>query len=35
VLVAGNGDSIFKRLMSAIGRDDLGNDPALTHNDGA
>ena len=34
VLVAGNGDSIFRRLMSAIGRDDLGNDPALTHNDG-
>ena len=34
VLVAGNGDSIFKRLMEAIGRDDLGNDPALAHNDG-
>ena len=34
VLVAGNGDSIFKRLMSAIGRDDLGDDPDLTHNDG-
>ena len=34
VLVAGNGDSIFKRLMSAIGRDDLGNDSDLTHNDG-
>ena len=34
VLVAGNGDSIFKRLMSAIGRDDLANDPGLTHNDG-
>jgi formyl-CoA transferase len=34
VLVAGNGDSIFKRLMSAIGRDDLGNDPDLKHNDG-
>jgi len=34
VLVAGNGDSIFKRLMTAIGRDDLGNDPALRHNDG-
>lgn len=34
VLIAGNGDSIFKRLMSVIGRDDLGNDPALAHNDG-
>lgn len=34
VLVAGNGDSIFKRLMTAIGRDDLANDPALAHNDG-
>ena len=34
VLVAGNGDSIFKRLMQAIGRDDLGNDPALADNAG-
>ncbi|MDH3210839.1 MAG: CoA transferase, partial [Burkholderiaceae bacterium] len=34
VLVAGNGDSIFKRLMSAIGRDDLGNDPELAGNAG-
>src|SRR5262249_11778832 len=34
VLVAGNGDSIFKRLMTAIGRDDLGNDPALADNAG-
>jgi formyl-CoA transferase len=34
VLVAGNGDSIFKRLMAAIGRDDLGNDPALAGNAG-
>ena len=34
VLVAGNGDSIFKRLMNAIGRDDLGNDPALAGNAG-
>lgn len=34
VLVAGNGDSIFKRLMTAIGREDLANDPALAHNDG-
>ncbi|HZZ91087.1 MAG TPA: CoA transferase [Usitatibacter sp.] len=34
VLVAGNGDSIFRRLMSAIGRADLENDSALAHNDG-
>lgn len=34
VLVAGNGDSIFKRLMQTIGRDDMAQDPALEHNDG-
>jgi formyl-CoA transferase len=34
VLVAGNGDSIFKRLMTAIGRDDLGQDPTLADNAG-
>ena len=34
VVIAGNGDAIFKRLMSAIGRDDLGNDPELARNDG-
>jgi formyl-CoA transferase len=34
VLVAGNGDSIFKRLMAAIGRSDLGQDPALAGNAG-
>jgi len=33
-LIAGNGDSIFRRLMSTIGRDDLGNDPALAGNAG-
>ena len=33
-LVAGNGDSIFKRLMAAIGREDLGRDPALADNAG-
>ena len=33
-LIAGNGDSIFKRLMAAIGRPDLENDPALAQNDG-
>jgi formyl-CoA transferase len=34
VLIAGNGDSIFKRLMGMIGRNDLANDPALENNDG-
>jgi formyl-CoA transferase len=34
VVIAGNGDSIFKRLMHAIGRDDLGQDPALANNVG-
>ncbi|MDM0109481.1 CoA transferase [Variovorax sp. J22R24] len=34
VLVAGNGDSIFRRLMRAIDREDLETDPDLTHNDG-
>jgi formyl-CoA transferase len=34
VLVAGNGDSIFKRLMESIGRPDLANDPALADNAG-
>jgi len=34
VLVAGNGDSIFRRLMHAIARPDLADDPALRHNDG-
>ena len=33
-LIAGNGDSIFKRLMKVIGRDDLGADPALADNAG-
>ncbi|MDD3757032.1 MAG: CaiB/BaiF CoA-transferase family protein [Advenella sp.] len=33
-LIAGNGDSIFKRLMTLIGRDDIGNDPGFAHNDG-
>ncbi|MEP6773923.1 MAG: CaiB/BaiF CoA-transferase family protein, partial [Polaromonas sp.] len=33
-LVAGNGDSIFKRLMATIGRNDLGGDPALADNAG-
>jgi formyl-CoA transferase len=34
VLIAGNGDGIYLRLMSRIGRDDLGRDPTLAHNDG-
>ncbi|BCB60180.1 CoA transferase [Halomonas sp. A020] len=34
VLIAGNGDSIFKRLMGVIGREDLANHPAMAHNDG-
>ncbi|UOB06992.1 CaiB/BaiF CoA transferase family protein [[Acidovorax] ebreus] len=34
VLVAGNGDSIFKRLMAAIGRQDLADDPQLADNAG-
>jgi len=32
--VAGNGDSIFKRLMNAIGRADLASDPQLAGNAG-
>jgi formyl-CoA transferase len=34
LLVAGNGDSIFKRLMKSIGRDDLGNREDFANNDG-
>ncbi|MGA0598589.1 CaiB/BaiF CoA transferase family protein [Enterovirga sp. CN4-39] len=34
VLVAGNGDSIFRRLMKAIGREDLGEDPRFADNAG-
>ncbi|MBI2769613.1 MAG: CoA transferase [Burkholderiales bacterium] len=33
-LIAGNGDSIFKRLMAVIGRADLAADPALADNAG-
>jgi formyl-CoA transferase len=33
-LVAGNGDSIFRRLMTLIGRDDLAHDAALADNAG-
>ncbi|MGN6233631.1 MAG: CaiB/BaiF CoA transferase family protein [Trinickia sp.] len=34
VLIAGNGDSIFRRLMAVIGRDDLADDPVLANNAG-
>ncbi|MGH8701253.1 MAG: CaiB/BaiF CoA transferase family protein [Burkholderiales bacterium] len=34
VVIGANADSIFKRMMIAIGRPDLANDPALAHNDG-
>jgi formyl-CoA transferase len=33
-LIAGNGDGIFKRLMVAIGRADLAEDPDLARNPG-
>ena len=33
-LIAGNGDSIYKRLMATIGREDLGQDPELANNAG-
>ena len=34
ILIGGNGDGIFKRLMKAIARDDLGTAPDLASNDG-
>ncbi|KWK02370.1 CaiB/BaiF CoA transferase family protein [Burkholderia stagnalis] len=34
IVIGGNSDPIFKRLMKAIERDDLADDPALAHNDG-
>jgi crotonobetainyl-CoA:carnitine CoA-transferase CaiB-like acyl-CoA transferase len=34
VVIAGNGDSIFARLMRAIGRADLAEDPGLASNAG-
>lgn len=34
IVIAGNGDAIFKRLMTAIGRDDMANDPQLANNAG-
>jgi crotonobetainyl-CoA:carnitine CoA-transferase CaiB-like acyl-CoA transferase len=34
IVIAANGDGIFKRLMRAMSRDDLADDPRLAHNDG-
>jgi crotonobetainyl-CoA:carnitine CoA-transferase CaiB-like acyl-CoA transferase len=34
VVIAGNSDPIFKRLMNVIGRNDLGENPEFAHNDG-
>ncbi|NEX61802.1 CaiB/BaiF CoA transferase family protein [Noviherbaspirillum galbum] len=34
IVIAGNGDAIFRRLMLAIGRDDMASDPQLARNDG-
>jgi len=34
IVIGGNGDAIYRRLMAAIGRPDLGEDPELAHNDG-
>ncbi len=34
IVIAGNGDAIFKRLMLAMERDDLANDPGIARNDG-
>jgi crotonobetainyl-CoA:carnitine CoA-transferase CaiB-like acyl-CoA transferase len=34
VLIAANGDSIFRRLCVAMERDDLAQDASLAHNDG-
>ncbi len=34
VVIGANGDSIFKRMMIAIGREDLAQDPLLAHNEG-
>lgn len=34
LVIAANGDSIFQRLMHAIGRADVAEDPRFAHNDG-
>ncbi len=34
VIIGGNGDSIYKRLMNAMGRQDLADDPRMANNAG-
>lgn len=34
IIIGGNGDGIFRRLMAAIGRSDIGEDPRYASNDG-
>ncbi len=34
VIIAGNADSIYRRMMHAIGRGDLADDPRFAHNEG-
>jgi len=34
IVIGANADSIFKRLMVAIGREDVGNDPRFAQNEG-
>lgn len=34
IIIAANGDGIFRRLMAAIGREDIGEDPRFAKNDG-
>lgn len=34
IIIGGNGDSVFQRLMRVMDRPDIGEDAALEHNDG-
>jgi formyl-CoA transferase len=34
IVIGGNSDAIYRRLMQAIGREDLAHDPELQHNPG-
>jgi formyl-CoA transferase len=34
VVIGANADSIFRRMMTAIGREDMANNPAMAKNDG-
>jgi crotonobetainyl-CoA:carnitine CoA-transferase CaiB-like acyl-CoA transferase len=34
IVIGANADSIFKRLMAAMGREDVGNDPRFAQNEG-